>query len=125
MYKYMFFLKNIYTLLCLCLATGEIKHSHVPSCINCKFYKPLTRFTPYASQMNLCTKFVKKDIITDKTTYEYADICRKLKFLCGYNAIYYVEKRPITHRMTKNRVWRVLSMFIVALLVTTLFRIVV
>jgi len=47
----------------------------------------------FTSTLNICEKFGNKNIITDKITYDYADLCRQSDTKCGEEGKYF-EKEP-------------------------------
>jgi len=70
-----------------------IKNINVPACKNCIYYKPRMLDTDFTSTFNICEKFGNKNIITDKITYDYADLCRRQDDKCGQEGKYF-EKEP-------------------------------
>lgn len=60
----------------------EINNVNYPECKNCKYYKPDSLFD-YRSSLNKCKYFGKKDIISGKILYDYADLSRKDENKCG------------------------------------------
>ena len=67
----------------------NIKNINVPACKNCIYYKPQMLDTNFTSSLNICEKFGTKNIITDKITYEYADLCRREDDKCGEEGKYF------------------------------------
>jgi hypothetical protein len=43
----------------------------------------------FTSTLNICEKFGNKNIITDKITYDYADLCRQSDTKCGEEGKYF------------------------------------
>ena len=83
-----------------------IRNIDVPSCRNCRYYKPNT-YNDFASTLNKCEKFGMKDIITDDIHYDYADLCRRDEDKCGRVGKFFTieENLPakmITHFMVRN-----------------------
>jgi hypothetical protein len=66
-----------------------IKNINVPSCKNCIYYKPRMFDSDFTSTLNICEKFGNKNIITDKITYDYADLCRQSDTKCGEEGKYF------------------------------------
>ena len=66
-----------------------IRHSDLPSCINC------VHFIKYDNNNHLnlgrCSQFGKKDIISGEIIYDFASSCRIDNKLCGETGKYYVE----------------------------------
>jgi len=67
-----------------------IKNINIPSCKNCIHFKPYVN-TDYYNELSKCQKFGKKDIISGKINYDYADNCRKDENKCGNEAKYFVK----------------------------------
>jgi len=72
-----------------------IKNNNIPACRNCKYYKTNLFNNDYTSFMSQCEKFSEKNIITDKITNDYADICRKDEEKCGFEGKYFEEENNI------------------------------
>ena len=54
-----------------------IRNGNIPSCKNCKYYKPEFYSDAFVSSINKCEKTGTKDIYTDIINYDYADLSRK------------------------------------------------
>ena len=71
-----------------------IRNANIPSCKNCKYYKPEFYSDSFVSKINKCEKTGTKDVITDVINYDYADLSRKDESLCGFKGRYFeLEKR--------------------------------
>jgi len=75
-----------------------IKNMDLPACRNCIYYKPSIT-NDYTSPLNKCEKFGEKNIITDKITYKYADMCRIDENLCGHEGNYFKEEPNIVAKV--------------------------
>jgi len=84
-----------------------IKNSDLPSCRNCIHFKP-SFFTPeFDSSISKCANFGRKDVITDKVSYDYADLCRDDEKKCGLQGKYFEEDpnivlKVLTHSLLSN-----------------------
>ena len=81
-----------------------IQNINLPSCKNCIFYKPDNFNSDFTSTYNKCEKFGKKDIITDKITYNYADSCRTNENMCGNEGKYFEEEKNIKLKIAKHKI---------------------
>lgn len=75
-----------------------IKNINVPSCVNCKYYKPLP-YKNFHSEYNECTYFGTKNIQTGLIEYDTVISCRKDDSKCGINATYFEENNFATTKM--------------------------
>jgi hypothetical protein len=87
-------------------ASGEkiIKNINIPSCINCIYFQPSIYDTNFASSLNKCNKFGRKDIITDEITHDYADSCRSDDSKCGEKGAYFEEEPNINLKILKHKI---------------------
>ena len=92
----------------LCITKFFIKNNNLPVCANCIYFQKYNnkfeslvdnkielidnKIDSLDSELSLCKKFGKKDIITGKITYIYASICRESEYLCNKNGQYYEKK---------------------------------
>jgi hypothetical protein len=83
-----------------------IKNINVNSCRNCIYYKPYSFSGDYTSTLSNCEKFGSKDIITDKISYDYADICRKDETKCGEQGKYFEKELNIELKILKYTIIR-------------------
>lgn len=97
-------IRRTYALLSMC--SNKIENMNIPACKNCIYYIP-SKYNTFDSHSNMCGKYGKKDIISDKIIYEDADKCRKDENKCGFNANDF-EKEPyvflktMKHSFTNN-----------------------
>lgn len=72
----------------------NIKHNDLPTCVECKFFKPV--ILPGDSKINfplsLCSQFGIKNLVSGEIKYQYADICRETEKLCGKEGKYFIQK---------------------------------
>lgn len=88
-------MKLIYLLFCIINGEKIIKNLKIPSCKNCIYFEPTKFSNDFTSSLGKCNKFGEKDIITDKISYDYADLCRKDELKCGFNGTYFVQEKNI------------------------------
>jgi hypothetical protein len=81
---------------------GIIENFHLPSCKNCKFFKPSFTYSDFTSTFNKCEKFGEKNIVTDEITYKYADLCRRDESKCGKRGIFFEEEPNIDLKIFKH-----------------------
>jgi hypothetical protein len=88
------------------LATGEkiIRNINLPSCKNCKFYKPDYSRNDFTSYLSTCEKFGEKNIFTDEITYGYASASRNNENKCGEEGKYFETERNIGLKIFKHRI---------------------
>jgi len=82
-------------LLLFMLANSEkiIRNGNIPSCKNCKFYKPEYYTGEFTSTLNKCQKTGVKDIYSGNIIYDYADLSRKDNELCGFKGRYFEPEK--------------------------------
>jgi hypothetical protein len=78
-----------------------IRNSNIPSCRNCKYYKPAYYSSDFVSTINKCEKTGTKDIYTDIIKYDYADLSRKDENLCGFKGRYFEQEKNMNLKMLK------------------------
>ena len=81
---------SLFFLVCLVHAK-QIKNIDFPACRNCIYHKPLFFSGDYSSSLNKCDFFGKKDLLSNKITYDYADMCRFDENKCGSEGKYFEE----------------------------------
>jgi hypothetical protein len=91
-----------------------IKNINVPSCVNCKYYKPLP-YKNFHSEYNECTYFGTKNIQTGLIEYDTVISCRKDDSKCGINATYFEENNFATTKMILHSVRNPNSIIVVLL----------
>jgi hypothetical protein len=96
-------MKNkLYLLFSLINSNKLIKNIDLPSCKNCIYYKPNLLYRDFTSTFNKCEKFGVKDVVTDKITYNYADLCRNDETKCGIEGKYFKEEKNINLKLIKH-----------------------
>jgi hypothetical protein len=78
-----------------------IKNIDLPSCRNCKYYKPRYN-SDYSSTLSKCSIFGRKDIHTDEISYDYADLCRNDKDKCGLHGKYFEEESNVEFKILSH-----------------------
>lgn len=78
-----------------------IKNIDLPSCRNCKYYKPRYN-SDYSSRLSKCSNFGTKDIHTDEISYDYADLCRNDQDKCGLHGKYFEEESHIEFKILSH-----------------------
>jgi hypothetical protein len=69
---------------------NKIENFHKPVCIQCKhFENPFLQDPKFGK----CLKFGKKDLLTGKIEYDYADLVRKYNDKCGVNGTFFEKKK--------------------------------
>jgi hypothetical protein len=86
---------KILYLLTLVSSEQIIKNINIPSCRNCVHYKPSYYTTDFTASFNKCDKFGDKNIITNKISYNYADMCRTNENKCGNEGKYFEEDKNV------------------------------
>ena len=99
-YSYLFFI----SLLTTSNSEKMIKNILLPSCKNCIHYQPSIINLDYTASYNTCGKFGRKNIITDKIIYDYAESCRKDKDQCGEEGKYFEKDENLVLKMAVHRV---------------------
>ena len=94
-------MKFLYLFFCLVNSNKIIKNLDIPSCRNCKYFKPSIYNNDFTSSISKCEKFGNKDIINNKITYDYVDECRNNELKCGINGKYYEEEKNIDLKILK------------------------
>ena len=93
-----------------------IKNIDLPSCRNCKHFKP-QYYNDYTSTLNRCEYFGKKDIISDETIYEFVDSCRQDENKCGIEGKYFEEEENVGLKILSHDL-KQKSPYILAVLLT-------
>ena len=98
------YMKFAYLLLSSGIASSDkiIKNINVPACKNCIYYKPCRFDSDFTSIVNTCEKFGNKNIITDKITYDYANLCRQQDDKCGEEGKYFEKEPYIKSKIIKH-----------------------
>ena len=61
-----------------------------------------------------CQKFGRKNIVSGKINYNFADVCRTDEFKCGFNGKYFVEEKYAPIRATVYKII-ILSYYVIAI----------
>lgn len=111
-------MKILYLLFVIVNCGKIIKNINIPSCRNCIHYKPSYYTTDFTASYNHCNNFGKKDIITNKISYDFADICRRDENQCGHEGKYFEKENNIELKVfTHSIVSRLPSILLVSLIV--------
>ena len=94
-----------------------ILNYNLKSCRNCVHYQP-SSYNEFESSYNKCNLFGKKDIVTNKVTYDYVDSCRMDDSKCGMHAKYFeeepnIEFKIMKHQLIKNAPYTLLLSFLI------------
>jgi hypothetical protein len=73
--------------------TKFIRNIDFPACKNCIHYK--SNNYNFISPSNRCEKFGNKDIVTDKISYDCADLCRSDESKCGKEGKFFIKEKNI------------------------------
>ena len=98
-----------------------IKNIDIKSCINCIYYKP-SIYNDLTSPLSKCEKFGNKDIITDKITYDYVDLCRKDETKCGINGKYFEEDKNLPIKKFKHTVVSNVPLYMLMIIIMYLYK---
>lgn len=93
-----------------------INHSF-PACRNCVHYKA-TSYNNFDDKFNRCTYFGKKDVVSDKIEYDFADSCRDKQDKCGVEGKYFEEEenldlKIVKHSFIKNIAINILILYVI------------
>jgi len=80
-----------------------IKNGNIPSCKNCIYFTPEWYSNEFSGSFAKCEKFGEKNIISDKITYDYADLCRKDETKCGVEGKYFEQEKNIDLKIIKHK----------------------
>ena len=98
-----------------------IRNGNIPSCRNCKYYKPEYYSDDFTSKINKCEKTGVKDIYTDKISYDFADLSRKDENLCGFKGRYFEEEKYVNLKIFKFGLIKNIPYLVIFTIVTILF----
>ena len=93
---------KISSILYMC-ASPTIKNGQLPSCKNCIHFIPENYSYDYATPLSKCKHFGEKDIITDKITNRYADVCRLDETLCGKEGKYFKQDQHVQWKIMRHK----------------------
>ena len=89
-------MRLLYLLFTLVNSDKFIKNININPCKNCIYFKQDSKL-----DLSKCEKFGKKDIINNKITYDYADMCRKYESKCGIEGKYFEEDTDLNLKLKK------------------------
>ena len=93
---------TIITIILICLkVAAEIKNINIPACRNCIHYKPILLNLDFDSSFNKCSKYGEKNLVTNRITNDYADLCRTDEDKCGKLAKGWEEETNIHLKVFK------------------------
>lgn len=98
-----------------------ILNEHIPSCKNCFFYIPNTDYKDFTSKYSRCNKFGKKDIITDKITYDYVETSRNDSSKCGSEGKYFEKEYNLGYKMFKYNIFSDAYLYLLGIGIFSLF----
>ena len=111
-------MKILYLLFIFVNSEKIIKNINIPSCRNCIHYKPSYSSTDFTASYNNCNKFGDKNIITNKISYDFADMCRKDENKCGHEGKYFELEKNIELKIVMHQIIsRIPSILLVSLIV--------
>jgi hypothetical protein len=92
-------MRYIYFLL-FYIVNGEkiIRNMNINACKDCIYFKP----SLFADGLGKCEKFGTKNIVSNKITYEYADLCRLDEEKCGETGKYFEPENEINKMIKYN-----------------------
>ena len=110
-------MKFLYLLLCVVNSEKIIKNININSCRNCIHYKPYLLDTDFTSKMSNCKKFGNKDVVTDKITYDYADLCRIDESKCGKEGKFFESEENVDSKVLRHKLVSGLPYFIFIIII--------
>ena len=97
----------------MCMGPSSmITNMDLPSCINCKFFKP-SLYSDYESSLGKCEKFGTKNIITDEIVYDFADECRNNEKKCGMIGAKFEPEPNLQEKMCWHKIQNNKKSFII------------
>lgn len=102
---------------------NTIKDIELPSYGNCIYYKPNVYSNDFSSLTSRCEKIGKKDILTGKISYDFADSCRNDELKCGKEGKYFEEEKNLDMKIFIYKLTSILLLvfLFVSILVQFLF----
>jgi hypothetical protein len=95
-----------YLLHLLCIGSIHTKsfilNYNLKSCRNCIHFQP-SPTDDFDSSFAKCNYFGKKDVVTNKITYDFADSCRMDESKCGMHAKYFKEEPNVDFKIMKHQ----------------------
>jgi hypothetical protein len=102
-------MKAIFIFLLFTLVNSEkiIKNINIPSCRNCIHYKPSYYTNDFTGSYSNCDNFGDKNIVSNKISYDSAEMCRNDENKCGNEGKYFEQEKNIelkifTHQIISN-----------------------
>jgi hypothetical protein len=83
-----------------------IRNIEFPACKNCIHYRQSPWTNDFTGPYNKCEQFGTKDIVTDKVTYDYAELCRIDERLCGKQGKYFKKDPLLLLKKLKHKIFR-------------------
>jgi hypothetical protein len=80
-----------------------ITNMDLPSCVNCKFFKP-SLHSDYESSFGKCEKFGTKDIVTNEILYDFANECRNNEKKCGMMGGKFEPEQNLQEKMCWHKI---------------------
>jgi hypothetical protein len=78
-----------------------IKHQSAPACLTCTHFIPFVSKYDYdegkdmfSHRLGNCRLFGEKDLVSGETKYEYANLARVDKRMCGIEGKFHAPKEP-------------------------------
>mgnify|MGYP006073644317 CR=1 FL=1 len=97
-------MKVLYFLFAIVNSEKIIKNINIPSCRNCVYYKPSRLSTDFTASYNKCNKFGEKDIMTNKISFDYANLCRNNEKKCGIEGKYFLLEKNIELKIMNHQI---------------------
>jgi len=92
--------------------TGKIiRNLEYPACKNCIHYRPSCLRNDFTSTFNKCDNFGVKDVVTDKITYDFADLCRSDQYRCGKEGKHFERQPRLWLKKLKHTIFRPITIF--------------
>jgi len=105
---------KFYFMILFCVNSEKmIRNGNIPSCKNCKYYKPEFYSNSFISDFSKCEKTGTKDIYTDIIKYDFAELSRKDENLCGFKGRYFEPEKNLIGKMIKYEFIKVIPYFII------------
>ena len=105
---------------CALLQSEQIQNINVKSCKNCIYFRPSLMKLDEESLYTFgkCEKFGRKDIVSGKIHYTFADLCRNDELKCGHKGKYfskskYAPIKTIGYKMVTLSYYAIVLLFIV------------
>lgn len=112
---------KIFLLFAIVNSEKIIKNINIPSCKNCIHYKPSYYTKDFTESYNKCDKFGIKNIISDKISYDYADLCRNDEKKCGFEGKYFEQEKNIELKIfTHQLISRIPSILLVSIFILSI-----